>query len=413
MERIHQKLWSKDFTLVVIGQIISLFGNAILRFALPLYILEESGSAALFGIVSALAFLPMIIMSPIGGIVADRTNKQRIMVVLDFITAAIILGFILINGKVALAPLVVLVLMLLYGIQGAYAPAVQASIPLLAEGDRLVPANAVINLVQSFSALLGPVIGGILYGIYRLPPILTVGCACFVFSAVMELFIYIPHTPRETKGNVWGIVCADMTESFRFIFKEKPVMAKTIGIIFSFNLFMSSMLMIGLPVIITQNLGMSSELYGFSQGALAAGGIAGGIAAGVFGKKLNIRRAYLSLLVCGIGIIPMGLMLLLGTPVFLSYLVITAMSFILMVAATMFTVQMLSFVQAQTPAQIVGKVISCLMAISICAQPIGQTLYGVLFERFAAIPWVIVLGSAMASCIIAIFSKAAFSELRN
>ncbi len=50
------KLWNKDFTLVVIGQIISLFGNAVLRFALPLYILEQSGSPALFGQVSALAF---------------------------------------------------------------------------------------------------------------------------------------------------------------------------------------------------------------------------------------------------------------------------------------------------------------------------------------------------------------------
>ena len=92
MKQMKAKLWNKDFTLVVIGQIISLFGNAVLRFALPLYILEQSGSPALFGQVSALAFLPMIMLSPVGGIIADRVNKQRIMAVLDFITSVLVLA---------------------------------------------------------------------------------------------------------------------------------------------------------------------------------------------------------------------------------------------------------------------------------------------------------------------------------
>lgn len=92
MKQIKVKLWNKDFTLVVIGQIISLFGNAVLRFALPLYILEQGGSPALFGQVSALAFFPLIMLSPVGGIIADRVNKQRIMVVLDFITSVLVLA---------------------------------------------------------------------------------------------------------------------------------------------------------------------------------------------------------------------------------------------------------------------------------------------------------------------------------
>ncbi|MEG1050208.1 MAG: MFS transporter, partial [Oscillospiraceae bacterium] len=54
------KKFGKDFILVVIGQIISLFGNAILCFALPLYLLRQTNSPSLFGIVTACAFLPMI-----------------------------------------------------------------------------------------------------------------------------------------------------------------------------------------------------------------------------------------------------------------------------------------------------------------------------------------------------------------
>jgi len=413
-EQKQQPLFQKDFTLVVIGQIISLFGNAILRFALPLYILTLSGSAALFGIVSATSFLPMIIMSPIGGIIADRVNKQRIMVVLDFFTSGLILAYILISDNVSSPVLPVVILMMaLYGIQGAYSPSVQASLPLLAKEEQLVTANAVVNLVQSFSGLLGPVIGGMLYAAYGLFPILTVSVFCFFFAAVMELFIRIPHQPRNDRRGVFAIVKSDLSDSARFILKERPILAKAIVLICGFNLFLSSMLVIGLPVLVTQYLGMSEQLYGISQGALAAGGLAGGILAGVLGKKLDIRRSYMLLLICAIGIIPMGLTLFLHIPAFGSYLVITAVSFIIMVCATLFSVQMLAFAQSQTPVELTGKVLSFLMAISMCAQPVGQALYGVLFEQFIDLPWIVVLGSAGISAIIAVYSKTTFKMIET
>ena len=89
-----QKLFTKDFTMVVIGQIISLFGNAIIRFVLPLYLLNLTGSSALYGTVMACAFVPAVMLSPVGGIAADRVNKRNVMVILDFFTAAFFFIFI-------------------------------------------------------------------------------------------------------------------------------------------------------------------------------------------------------------------------------------------------------------------------------------------------------------------------------
>ena len=102
-------LFKRDFTLVVIGQIISLFGNAILRFALPLYLLRETGSSALFGMVTACSFAPMVVLSMIGGVLADRVNKRNIMVGLDFCTAVLILIFYLSLGKLPTVPLFIAV----------------------------------------------------------------------------------------------------------------------------------------------------------------------------------------------------------------------------------------------------------------------------------------------------------------
>ena len=223
MKKDKTPLFRRDFTLVVIGQIISLFGNAVLRFALPLYLLRETGSPALFGAVGAAALIPAVLCSPVGGVVADRVNKGRIMAALDFATAGLVLVFALLLGRLPLVPLMAVCLMLLYGIAGAYQPAVQASIPLLAGEDRLTSANAVINMVSTLSGLLGPVIGGVLFGAFGIRPILWVSTACFLLSAVMELFLRIPHQPRGTEGGVLYTVGRDLAGSWRFIRRERPV----------------------------------------------------------------------------------------------------------------------------------------------------------------------------------------------
>lgn len=407
----EQTLWKKDFILVVIGQIISLFGNAILRFALPLYLFDKTQSPAILGIVSASSFLPMILLSPIGGIIADRVNKQRVMVILDFFTAIIVFIFSMVYGKVSLIPVFVIILMLLYGIQGAYQPTVQASIPLLASGEQLFPANAIINQISSMAGLLGPVLGGFLYNNFGLNSILTLSCICFVFSAVMELFIYIPFQKQPNNQSILNLVKSDMFQSIHFIFKEKPVLSKSIGIIFLFNLFMSSMLIIGLQVILRGILKINDNLYGISQGLLAAGGLAGGILAGVLGQKLSIKKSYLSLMLCALCCIPMGLALLVQAPKMIIYIIITTMSFILMMFSNIFTIQMFSFIQIETPPNLLGKVISCLLAFSICAQPIGQAIYGLLFEVFAAKSWMIILGTSIVSLGIGYFSKKIFKTL--
>ena len=151
----NQKLFSKNFTLVVVGQIISLFGNAAIRFALPLYLLNLTGSSALYGTVTACAFIPAILLSPIGGIIADRVNKRNIMVILDFFTAAVLLTFSLCMEGGHLIPLLTITLMLLYGIAGAYQPSVQASIPALVHPEHFIAANSVINTISSFASLTG------------------------------------------------------------------------------------------------------------------------------------------------------------------------------------------------------------------------------------------------------------------
>ncbi len=406
------KLFTRDFTLVVIGQVISLFGNAAVRFALPLYLLNLTGSSALYGTVTACAFLPPILLSPIGGMIADRVNKRNIMVALDFLTAAVILLFSLLMDVCSLVPLLTVTLMLLYGIAGAYQPSVQASIPALVCPEQTMAANSVINTISSFSSLTGPVLGGLLYSACGLKPVLLVCMICFFLSAVMELFIRIPYRKQTPDGGIRQTIQRDFSESIHFLRTKKPVIGKGMLVVCGINLFLSAMLLVAMPWLITEVLdlepALANRLYGFAQGALAAGGLVGGIGAGIFADQLDVRKSAQILTACALCVFPMGLTLLLSDSGILNYLVLTVCCFLIMVFSTVFTVQMMSMIQTETPPHLTGKVIAVTLTFSMCSQPLGNTLYGILFEACRGFESLVVLFSGTVSLMIAVKARKVF-----
>lgn len=413
----EQKLFSKDFTLVVIGQIISLFGNAAIRFALPLYLLNRMGSSALYGTVTACAFIPAILLSPVGGIVADRVNKRNIMVILDFFTAGVITAYSLLMGTADLVLLTTVVLMLLYGISGAYQPSVQASIPVLVTPEHSMAANSVVNTISSFASLMGPVLGGLLYSTYGLKPVLWVCTVCFLLSAVMEIFIEIPFVRSRSGGNAWQTIKGDFGESIHFIRKEKPVIGKALLVVCGINLFLSSMLTVGLPYMVTEVLylegDLANRLYGFAEGALAAGGLVGGISAGVFAKRFSIQKAGNLIIASAACVFPAGLALFVFSSGMLNYVILTVCCFAVMVCSTIFAVQMLSFFQTETPPDLVGKVIAVILTVSMCAQPLGNVVYGVLFEVCRGYEFAVILFAGAASLLMAVRTKGIFEQFRS
>ncbi|MEF9920650.1 MAG: MFS transporter [Erysipelotrichaceae bacterium] len=405
--------YGKDFMLMVIGQIISLFGNGILRFALPLYLLRETNSPTLFGIVTACSFLPMILLSFLGGILADRVNKRNIMVVLDFLTAGIIFVLFLTIKEVPLVPLMIIVLMLLYGISGTYQPTVQASIPVLVSSENILSASAIVNQVGALAGLLGPIIGGMLFGTFGLTPILIISILCFTGSAIMELFIRIPFQKRDNSIGVISIIRNDFKDSANYMKKDKPLLIKIIVLIAIFNLVLSAMMIVGVPIIIVETLNMSDELLGLSQGILALGGLCGGILTAIFSKKLRLSNSHVSLFLCSISVGVMALPMFLGMSNMISYVVISVACFAIMALATMFSIQMIATLQSETPPELVGKVIALLMSISMCAQPIGQALYGVVFDMFKNQNGFILLSVAILSAIISLVSKKTFKGINS
>ena len=127
----REPFFTRDFTLLILGQLTSLFGNAILRLALSLYVLETTGSAAVFAGLLSAAILPSILLAPLGGVLADRGDRRKIMVALDGLTGlSVLLAAIFFTPGRALG--IIGGLMIFLAALGTFeTPTVQACIPSL------------------------------------------------------------------------------------------------------------------------------------------------------------------------------------------------------------------------------------------------------------------------------------------
>lgn len=408
-----QKLFNRDFTLVAIGQLISLFGNAILRFALALYVLDATGSAAVFGTVTAIAVIPTILLSPFGGILSDRVNRRNIMAALDFATAALALGLGLLLSEENAVALITAALLLLSVIQACYTPSVNSSVPLLQAEGNLVKANAVVSQVSMLANLIGPVLGGVLYGFFGAMPIILVSGVCFFLSAVLELFIHIPFQPLDAKTGILQIVKDDLRESIRFMTREQPDILRITLMIAVYSLFVVSTITVGLPYMVRTVLGLSSQLYGAAEGLMAAAGIAGGIASGFLADRLKTSRLYWLLVLSGAALVPVGAAFLLDCGPMTCYIVITICIMAMQLLIALFSIFMLSLAQSRTPSHLLGKMTAYIMTLTMCAQPVGQALYGVLFDRFAGSLYLPLIATALIAAAIGLASRGLFARLEQ
>lgn len=406
----NSRLFQRDFTIMILGQIISLFGNAILRFSLSLYVLEVTGSAAVFGTILAVSMIPTVLLSPFGGVLADRLPKQKIMTILDFVTAGLIVFYDAFYGSAENLAAVTIFMILLTLIQAFYQPSVQASIPLLASQEQLMAANGIVMQVQALAGLLGPILAGMLYGIGGVKPILAASAVCFFLSAVMELFLRIPHEKREADGSPVRMALLDLKGAVTYLIRENTCLFKLLIVVAGINLFLSALFIIGLPYLVKIYLGMSAQAYGFAEAAMGMGSILGGLVSGLAGKKMPFKHSHYFLLGTPLLLIPVIPILLFQAPGKMIYAVLLFSVMIGMGFAALFTIAAQTFIQKSTPVHMLGKVGAFVSTICVCALPIGQAMYGGLFELFSGSPWVVVLVGTVISMMLAYAAK---RTLRN
>lgn len=411
------KTLNRNFIFLVIGQASSMFGTVLLKFTVSLFILDLTCSAALFGTITAISYLPSIFLSPIAGIIADRNDKRNLMIALDSLYGIMA---VLLALSLSFSNVFVLITVIMVGlsiVSSFETPVVQSSIPLIQEKESLIQSNAIVSQINMLANLIGPLLAGLLYSAIGKAYLQNVriifwGCAiCFFFAAILEAFIKIPQITLPPISNPLHAIKNDLGESFHFLTSKQVYVFKAILLNAAFVLLIQPLITTGAPFIIRVVLDLSSVLNGLSQAFMGVAGLAGGIIAVMIANKFKTEKIYRLFWIMGISIAAFGSSLLFNLSANLTYIIFVIISIIIFISASIAGVYIMSAIQQNVPDDMLGRIMSFYSAIVSVALPIGILLYGYLYEKFINHLPVIMFLTSIAILVIGYTGKKTYRHL--
>ena len=400
-----EKLFTRNFTLLILGQVSSLTGNYTLKFALSMYVLEQTGSASIFAGMLSAALLPTVLLSPFGGILADRANRKHIMVALDALSGLSVLaaGLLLPLGRELW---VIGALLVLLSVLAAFeSPTVQACVPQMVSPQNLVQGNAVVSQVSAVTSLVTPFLGSLFYTAFGIGPVFAAAVACFWLTALLECMIRLEYQKPPRTAGIGAIVREDLAVSAHFLRREQPDILKLLLLAALAGMFVSGTAVVGFPYLVRTVLGLSATYYGAAESAMGAAAILGSLCAGLLGKKLRVRDMAAIFLSFGLSLFPIGFSFLLPVGTMARYGVLLFFFCVCQLGVCIFSTYAITLIQQRTPKQLMGKVMSCVFTLSMCAQPVGQVVYGALFDCFFDSVYWVLIPTGVLICLIAVASR--------
>lgn len=410
---------NKNFIIIVIGQIISLFGNAIQRFSMSLYLLEFTGSTAAFANILAISTIPYILFAPIAGKLADNINKKKIMVYLDLFCTILIAWYAVVLARGRDSELIVAFVMFMLAIcYTLYGPAVTSSIPQIVDQENLTSANGVINQVSSIVNFLGPIVAGILYGLVGIKLIVIINAVSFLVAAIMELLLQIPDVTKDKESNkeyskLLSFIkesFIDMKNTFIYLKNEKIIV---LVIILSYglcNIFLVPILSIVAPYFINISLGMPSQVYGIVESICVLGMILGGFWISVRPKTFSIEKVHYTYIPMMIGVVLMALLGFINLDRYTSAGIFAFCGMAIMLSLSLSNILTLTFIQKEIPLNMLGSVSAFSTAVATISVAPGQLLFGQIIDIGVPVA-IILLGSTIISLMLVIFVKWNVREL--
>lgn len=377
------------FPAVIAVQFCSLLGQEILQFVLPLHLLMETGSGTLFGITVACGFIPATLLAPVGGVMADRLSKRRVVMAVDVVLALAMVLFAVAAETVSSIPAILGAVVVSFMAQAIFQPTIQSTVPFALPPQEVPRGVAMVSQVGMVTTLAGPVAGAVLYGAWGLVPVALACALAFAGAAVAALLWMRLEEPARVRSDVQAGVLAtvrsDVAEAAGFL-RARPTFIGYIAVATLINLFGGAFIVTGIPYIVTITLGMGSAYTSIAQGALGIGGLIGGSLMAVWPHAFPASRAprYMVCAAAAIGLLA-GALALQGTlPATVVFAALVASVGAVMAACSLVSVVILGALQAETPSTLQGKVIALFMSCANVAMPLGQLVCGIAFDHMPA-----------------------------
>ncbi|MBS7158754.1 MAG: MFS transporter [Collinsella sp.] len=391
----------RTFALILLAQFCSLLGQEVLQFVLPLYLLDVTGSGTRFGLAIACGFVPYTLLSPIGGVLADRTRKRGIMMGVNAALVAVLLVFLALKDTGDPFALVVFATMASFVAQALYQPSIQSTVPFVLAAPDVPRGVALVSQIGSLTTLSGPVVGAAVYGAVGLVPVVWVSLAAFALSgAVVALAVRFPCEPASWEGGALAMVRDDLAEAVRYL-RDKPLLLGGMATATFVNMSAGALISVGTVYVVTITLGLPAAYASFTQMAMGAGSLVGHSLLAIAPRRFSLRRSapYVGGIAAAMGVAAWVLSPAAFMAPMAVFLVLTASYAFATMSGGLMGSCMLAELQAGAPSALVGKLIALFMTLVNCATPLGQAVFGVLFDVLPA--WTIALVTALELAVVA------------
>jgi MFS family permease len=378
-------LWrNRDYLLLLSGQVVSNMGTEVAMLAFPLLILALTGSPAQAGFVGTMRVIPYLFLSLPAGALVDRWDRKRVMILCDSGRA---LCFASIPVAYVFGHLTMLHLYLVSLLEGIlfvfFNLAEVACLPRVVKKEQLAEAIAQNVTANSASYLVGPALGGVLYGLGRFIPFLT-DALSFVVSVVSLLFIKVKFQSERIarQRSLWP----DIKEGINWLWHEPLI--RFIGLLGSAVHLMGAGIII-IIILLAQHLHASTFVIGLM---LATDGV-GGIIGAIIGSKISKRFRFQQIVIATMWLWAIIWPLL----AFASNIVmLAALLCSLYLVITIFDVTQFSYRLALIPDELQGRVNGVYRMILFGGDTIGLMLVGVLLQTLGIVTTILIYGAGIA-----------------
>jgi MFS family permease len=400
----------RSFALLWSGGLVNDLGDWMLLIALPVYVFQLTGSALVTSTVFVVELVPGLIAGQLAGVVVDRWDRRRILVVGGVLQAACLLPLL------AVTPDRLWIVYLVAAVQSCFArlcaPAKAALVPSLVERDELTAANSLSAVGDNLARLVGSPLGGLALQVLGLPGVVVVDAITYVLSSLLIAGVRVPSAAREAPtpqptaapdpaagppghavaGRAGGLV-ADWLDGLRTIGREHRL--RTVVLIGALSQVSQGMFVVLFVVFVLERLGGTGGDVGLIRGVQAIGGVAGGVLVGAIGRRAGPRS------LIGWGFIAFGLISLLtwNLPILTTAIGVYLGLFIAVGIPGVATMTgLMTSVQSLAPATHLGRVFAAFETAAGALAAVGVLAAGALADRFGVVAILDVQALIYVSC---------------
>lgn len=362
-----ERLLSPGFLILWQSQLVSVVGDAVYAIALGFWVLAVTGSTALMGTLMAVSTLPGVLVAPFAGVLLDRTNKKALMIAMDLIRGVFIVLLAVAAYMHVIQLWMVFAAGILLSVCGAvFHPGILSSVPDIVPKSKIANANSAFSIVSSAANLIGSAAGGFLYQALGAPLLFLINGITFLFSGSSLPFVKIPSVKRQETPHFFR----DMADGFKYMWRQTGL--RLILIVAALSNFFSFIAITLFVPFCNFTPGFGSGTYGVLMACFMGGAFVGFALLSVLTIKPQNKMRYL--VGCSL---TENLLIIAG----FNQSSVAVLAVLLVLAGltnAVVNVFLISTVQASTPSEMRGKVMSLMSTTTQGLTPFAMALGGVL-----------------------------------